>query len=44
MMPSQLAKPRIGHLKKVLHIFSYLKQVPKQMLCFNPAYHIGDKR
>jgi hypothetical protein len=45
MMSLQLANPRIGHLKlkEVLHIFSYLKQVPKQMLCSNPAYHIGNE-
>jgi hypothetical protein len=44
MMSSQLANPRIGHLTEVLHIFSYLKRVPKKTLYFNPAYHIGDER
>jgi hypothetical protein len=44
MMSSQLASPRIGHLKAVLNIFSYLKRVPKKTLCFNPVYHLGDEK
>jgi hypothetical protein len=43
-MSSQLANPRIGHLKEVLHILSYLKREPKKTLFFKTAYHVGDER
>ena len=36
-MSSHLAFPRIGHLQDVYHIFSYLYQVPKRKLYFDPV-------
>ena len=37
ILSSHLAFPRIGHLQAVYHIFSYLKQVLKRKLYFDPV-------
>lgn len=44
VMSSQMANPRVGHLKELLHIFGYLKQIPKKSLAMCPAYHFPDER
>ena len=43
MMFSQLALPRVGHLHKVLHIFSYLKAHTNYELVFDPSKNSSDK-
>jgi hypothetical protein len=37
-MSSYLAAPSEGHLEQVLHIFGYLKRIPKKRLAFDPDY------
>ena len=36
-MSSYLASPRIGHFEQVLHILSYLQNVPKLILAMDPS-------
>jgi hypothetical protein len=38
MLSTHLALPRIGHLEQALHIFGYLKRVPKKTLAFDPQH------
>ena len=37
LLASQLALPRVGHLKTVYRVFGYLKQVPKLKMYFDPS-------
>ena len=41
LMSSHLALPRIGHLEEIIHVFGYLKHVPKFRLAFDPAEPLG---
>lgn len=36
LMSSYLANPREGHLEQVIHIFGYLKKVPKKSIAMDP--------
>ena len=38
LLSSQLAAPRIGHMKQVYHIFGYLKRYPKSKIYMDPYY------
>ena len=38
MLSSYLAMPQVGYLKKVFHIFGYLKVYPKRKFGFNLAH------
>ena len=45
LMSAHLALPRQGHLKKVIHIFGYIKSHKKNRLMFDSDdSHISDKR
>jgi Reverse transcriptase (RNA-dependent DNA polymerase) len=43
-MSSHLANPRQGHLEQVLHIFGYLKKVPKKTIAMDPRQPTIDEK
>ena len=38
MLSLHLACPRVGHYDAALHVFSYLKKHPKQLIAFDPRH------
>ena len=43
MLSVHLANPRVGHLEQAIHIFAYLKTVPKKTLAFDPRHPVYDE-
>jgi hypothetical protein len=43
MLSVHLAMPRAGHLEAAIHIFAYLKTMPKKTLAFDPRHPVYDE-
>ena len=43
MLSVHLAMPRAGHLEAAIHIFAYLKTMPKKTLAFDPRHPVIDE-
>jgi hypothetical protein len=44
LMSGHLALPREGHLEQLLHMFGYLKKVPKRKIAFDPDHPVVDEK
>jgi Reverse transcriptase (RNA-dependent DNA polymerase) len=44
LLSSHLANPRLGHLEQAIHIFGYLKKVPRKTIAMDPRVPLIDER